>query len=220
MYFKIFFISLLIIAPVGYVALRNVEDTLPQVSGQVAADLIVCLAFSDDRVDRAVALLREGYGKKIVATTSETYAALLQHQVGKDQLVLLAPDAQTTYQEGLLLNRFLQNSPPEKILVVSDAIHLFRVKWTLSQSIKNASHHFWYISCELPRSLSSWRGDGYNLRGIFYEFSAIAYYWFAHGLFSIEDNPLWIESAKKQLFSDRWKTRNSLVYENSLRTHF
>lgn len=198
MYLKIFILSLFM--AVGYFFYRNFDATFSQNTEPAAADLIVCLAFSDNRVDRAVSLLNEGYGKKIVATTIQTYAALQQRQVRKDQLILLTPDAQTTYQEGILLRNYLKNSTAKKILVVSDAIHLFRVQWTMNHFFKEGLYHFSFISSESPRDSSVQWGDVLRLKVILYEAPAVFYYWFVHGVLGIEDNPLWIDTAKKSRF--------------------
>lgn len=197
MYLKLMFVIVFFCAMAGYMAYKKFDDAVRQTALPGTVDLIVCMAYSDDRADRAVALLNQGYGQKIVATTKQTHDALLDRRVRRELLVLLAPDAKTTYQEGVLLRKYLQNSRPARVLVVSDGVHLFRVHWTLDHLFRKNSHSFWFLASDrFHTSYSSWK-ERLQLKSVGYELAAVVYYWFGHGLFGIEENPPWIDTAKK-----------------------
>ena len=190
MYLKVLGVVVLCCTLAGYLAYKKFDDEVRQAPLPKGADLIVCMAFSDDRADRAVALLKEGYGRKIVATTKQAHDALQKRGLGSEQLLRLDPEAQSTYQEGLLLRRYLQNSGPTRIVVVSDGVHLFRVHWTFTHLLHKGGHRFWFVASgqdETP--VFSWKTVG-KVKSFAYELAAVLYYWFVYGLCGIEDSLL------------------------------
>ncbi|MDK9708669.1 MAG: YdcF family protein [Desulforhopalus sp.] len=199
-YLKISFIIIFFVAAAGYLVFRCCHGAVGQSSIPAVADLVVCMAFSDERADRTVALINQGYAQKVIATTQQTHDALLKRQVGNDRLILLAPSAQTTYQEAKLLWCYLQNSPSKRILVVSDGVHLSRVHWTIDHFFRDNSHQFWFVSSDSPQSSRLQWIENAKMIAQLYELAAIIYYWFGHGLFGLEDNPVWIDAAKKSFF--------------------
>lgn len=199
-YLKISFIIISFVAAAGYLVVQYCHGEVGQSSIPVAADLVVCMAFSDERADRTVALLNQGYAQKVIATTQQTYDALLKRQVGNDRVILLAPGAETTYQEAKLLWRYLKNSPSKRILVVSDGVHLSRVHWTIDQFFGDNFHQFWFISSDSSQFSRLQWNENTKMVVQLYELTAIIYYWIGHGLFGMEDNPVWIDAAKKSVF--------------------
>ena len=200
MYLKISFVIISFFAASGYLVFRYCHGEVGQSSIPVAADLIVCLAFSDERADRAVALLNQGYAQKIIATTQQTYDALLKRQVGNNRLILLAPGAATTYQEAKLLWHYMSKKKKKKILVVSDGVHLSRVHWTIDHFFRNNFHQFWFISSDGSQSSSLHWIENTKIIVKLYELTANFYYWIGHGLFGMEDNPVWVDAVKKSVF--------------------
>jgi len=202
MRFKLAFVLISFFVVEGILTHVQLHDASRRSALPGNADLIVCMAFSDDRADRAVELLGQGGGRKIVATTRQTYDALLERRVRREQVILLAPDAETTYQEGVLLRKYLQDSRSARVLVVSDGVHLFRVGWTLDHLFQKDTHRFWlFASDRRPTSLSSWN-ERLQLKSRVYELIAVVYYWLGHGVFGIEKNPFWIDAVKELFVSD------------------
>ena len=173
----------------GYWIYATFDDEVRRAPLPKGADLIVCMAFSDQRAERAVALLNQGYGRKIVATTKQAYDGLQKRGVGGEQLLSLDPEAHSTYDEGVLLRRYLRSSGPARIVVVSDGVHLFRVHWTFTHLLHQGGHSLWFVpSGQDEAPVLSWKTVG-KVRSFAYELVAVVYYWFVYGLFGAE-NPL------------------------------
>ncbi len=195
---KILFSILIFCVAVGYFSFRNIGSWLDQSTIPVNSDIIVCLADDPMRIDKAVSLLTKGYGKQIIATTQATYSRLLKKQIGPEQMVMLPSSGTNTYEEGLLLKTYLQTNPHEKILVVSNPYHLYRVRWTFTHLFKNTSNHFSYVSSVPRGSLGFWWNDHSSRRAVLRELPSIIYYWVGHGVLGLQENPAWIGKVKSQ----------------------
>ena len=51
------------------------------------ADVIICLAGSDDRINKAVWLLGEGLAEKVAVTTDAAYQEMLKKKVSPDKIL-------------------------------------------------------------------------------------------------------------------------------------
>ena len=127
----------------------------------------------------------------------QTHAALKVRLLGNAQIILLSGDAKTTYQEGVLLHEFLENSSGKKILVVSDVYHLYRVQWTMNHFFKETPHHFVYIASSPEYHSDFWWEDSIKRKAILYELSAILYYWVVYGLMGVDNSQIWIKRIKE-----------------------
>jgi uncharacterized SAM-binding protein YcdF (DUF218 family) len=107
------------------------------------ADLIHVIAGEDDRTEVAVQLYKQGYGKKIFFTggwcTFHNYyhgqhgrELALQQGVPAEAIALDDSWVTSTYSEVVKLKEFLALSPTpiRSVIVVSDAYHMRRVRWT------------------------------------------------------------------------------------------
>ena len=166
-------------------AMQHARRMLNELSPAEIADLIECLSGHTERPDLAVSLLKDGYGKKIVALCSQTHAALKERLVDDAQIILLHREALNTYQEGEVLHKFLKDSSGKKILVVSDAYHLTRVRWTMNHFFKETPHHFVYIASSPEYFSDLWWKDSIKRKATLHELAGILYYKVAYGLMSI-----------------------------------
>ncbi len=193
---RILFVTLLLIVVGGFFSFRNIPTWLDRSAEPIYSDIIVCLSYNPARLDRAISLLHKGYGKKIVATTKITYTNLKKRQVPEEQIVMLASSGTNTYEEGLLLQKYLQNNPYDRILFISDPYHLYRVQWTMEHLFKNAAERFSYVAA-VPRDRDVfWWDTPLSRREVLREIPSIIYYWLGHGVLGLKHNPVWVDAVK------------------------
>jgi uncharacterized SAM-binding protein YcdF (DUF218 family) len=107
------------------------------------ADVIHVIAGPDDRTDYAIQLYKQGYGKLIFFTGGWcTYHDLYHGQHGRELALQqgVPPEAiaiddswvTSTYSEVVRLKEFVAQSPTpiRSVIVVSDAYHMRRARWT------------------------------------------------------------------------------------------
>jgi uncharacterized SAM-binding protein YcdF (DUF218 family) len=107
------------------------------------ADVIHVIAGPDDRTDYAIQLYKQGYGKLIFFTGGWcTYHDLYHGQHGRELALQqgVPPEAiaiddswvTSTYSEVIRLKEFVAQSPTpiRSVIVVSDAYHMRRARWT------------------------------------------------------------------------------------------
>lgn len=180
----------------SYVFFSNIGTWLDQSSDPVYSDLIVCLSYNHMRLDRAVALLKEGYGKKIIATTEITYLNLLKRQLLPEQMVMLPSSGTNTYEEGILLKAYLLENNYKKILIVSDPYHLYRVRWTIEHLFQDSPYQFTYIASFTRQSKGFWWNNKDSRYAVLRELPSIIYYWLGHGVLGLDKNPKWVGTLK------------------------
>ncbi len=193
---RFFAALLLMVLSGGTLLFYNMDTLLDRSSKPVPSDIIVCLSYNPTRLDQAISLLQKGFGKKIIATTEITYLNLKKRQMADEQIVMLAPSGTNTYEEGLLLQKYLQNSPQVRIVFISDPYHLYRVQWTMKHLFENAAERFSYVAA-VPRNPEVfWWNSLPSRREVLREIPSIIYYWLGHGLLGLNHNPEWVDTIK------------------------
>ncbi len=195
---KILLVLLGITVAGGTLFFKNIGAWLDQSSEPIYSDLIVCLSYNPMRLDRAVTLLKKGYGRKVIATTEITYTNLLKQQLLPEQMVMLPSSGTNTYEEGLLLKAYLQKNNYSKILLVSDPYHLYRVRWTIEHLFRNSPYQFNYMASFSRKTNGFWWNNSDSRRAVLRELPSILYYWFGHGLLGLQKNPVWVGEFKRR----------------------
>ncbi len=154
------------------------------------ADIIVCMSGNVARVQKCVDLLQKGYASKIAVTTEAAYKSFLRYKIPPDMLLKTDWSANSTYEEGLLLNSILRDNYATA-LVVSDTYHLYRVKWTLNNCISQGTIRFNVTSTDKDWYPDSWWQKKESRIYVLSELPKILYYWVWHGLLDIEKDPSW-----------------------------
>jgi uncharacterized SAM-binding protein YcdF (DUF218 family) len=98
------------------------------------ADMIHVLRGSPERVDYAVQLYQEGYGRKLFISDC-SHSTRQQQAIAKGARPEdLAPDhswSTNTYEEALELKEFLEdNASIQSVIIVSSPYHMRRAKWS------------------------------------------------------------------------------------------
>jgi uncharacterized SAM-binding protein YcdF (DUF218 family) len=185
-----FFLITALLSSCAYVFFLNIGIWLSVADVPGKVDVVICLDGSNDRTNKAVLLLHEGFAEKVVVTTDTTYQEMLLKKVSSDKILKADWSAKTTYREGLLLKTVL-NGKVRSALVVSDPFHLFRVKWTLRHIFPDDSIAFTFISSDAPSLQGFWWSNLNSRLFVLSELPKIVYYWFWHGLLGIVEDPQW-----------------------------
>ncbi len=193
---KILSSILIFCAAIGYFSFRNIAAWLDQSTTPVYSDVIICLSYDSMRIDKAVSLLKKGYGEKIIATTKISYTHLLKEHIKPEQIVMPPSSGTNTYEEGLVLKEYLKQQPAKRITVVSNPYHLYRVRWTFTHLFKTTDYQFTYVSSIPREALGFWWDNSRSRKAVLRELPSIIYYWVGHGLLGLQKDPAWIANIK------------------------
>lgn len=167
--------------------LLSTSDTLQQ------ADVIVCLSHDKSRIETAADLFRQGYGNKIIATTDLTIESLIKNNIARSNIVMLDPPADNTYEEALFVTALLDRSAYHSAIIISEPIHLYRVRWSFNHLLSDSVTKRIFICSDPSWAEGSWWQNSAKRRYVFNEISKILYYWTVHGLLGIKSDPEWVK---------------------------
>jgi hypothetical protein len=105
--------------------------------------------------------------------------------------ITLAPGPKTTYQEALAAAPILREKGYRSALVVTDPYHLRRVRWTFLHVFKNQPIDMVFVASDMPWKGEGWWKDKEEKFLVYSEASKLAWYWLAHGLLRMTDDPPW-----------------------------
>jgi uncharacterized SAM-binding protein YcdF (DUF218 family) len=185
----LFFPTFLLILSAYYFFL-HIGDWLTPVDIQKKAEVVVCLAERNSRMDKAISLLQRGLAGKIVVTTDATYQDMLYKKVSPDKILKADWSAESTYEEGLLLKDILDEKI-QSVIVVTDPFHLYRAKWTFRHIFSNKYTVFSFISSDEPSLQGFWWSNPNSRLFVLSELPKIVYYWIWHGLLGVVEDPQW-----------------------------
>lgn len=160
------------------------------------ADLIVCLGGGEGRVELATQLLNDGVAGSLMVTTDGVRRQVLRRGVEADKLILPKRFALTTYDEALALNEVMREGGFSSAIVVSDAYHLYRVKWSFAHACKDLPVTLRYVSGRAVPGFALWWRERWSRLYVVREVSKLVYYWFGHGLLGIDHDPEWLSGVK------------------------
>ncbi len=155
------------------------------------AQVVICLAEDNYRMDKAISLLREGLVEKVVVTTEATYQGMLSKKVDPAKILKTHRSAESTYEEALLTKGLLDGKLTSA-MVVTDPFHLYRAKWTFLHVFSNELTVFSFVSSDSPLLQGFWWANPLSRLFVLSELPKILYYWTWHGLFGIAKNPTWV----------------------------
>lgn len=189
---KMYFLLLLLLACISVAAFffPRIGTLLSKSAQPHPADIIVCISGNVTRVQKCVDLLGKGYASKIAVTTEAAYRSFLRYNISPDMLLKADWSADSTYEEGLLLNSMLGDSY-ETALVITDSFHLYRVKWTLNNCLSQGGVDFTFLSTDKDWRSESWWQQKESQIYVLSELPKIIYYWIWHGILGIEKDPFW-----------------------------
>lgn len=115
------------------------------------ANVIHVIAGENYRIDYAIQLYHQGYGKKIFLTgggwcpthhvvhEGEWRQRSLDQGVLPEDIIIDSSRIMSTYQEAELLKSWIEESPApiRSVIVVSDPFHMRRARWTFSKVLEN-----------------------------------------------------------------------------------
>jgi uncharacterized SAM-binding protein YcdF (DUF218 family) len=177
---------------VGYGSYRgwvNLGTWLTKADDPNASEVIVCLS-DIERIIKAADLYRKGFAPQIILTAEKEKKGLTSLGVPEGRITL-APGPKTTYQEVLAVAPILREKRYRSALVVTDPYPLRRVRWTFRHVFKNQPIELIFVASDRP-----WKGEGWwqhkeeKLR-VYSEVFKMAWYWLAHGLLRMPDDPPW-----------------------------
>jgi uncharacterized SAM-binding protein YcdF (DUF218 family) len=154
------------------------------------ADLIHVIAGPDDRTEVAIQLYQQGYGKQIFFTGGWcTYHSLyhgqhgrelaLEHGVPPEAIAIDDSPVTSTYSETVKLREFITQSPVpiRSVIVVSDAYHMRRARWTTRRLLgEEVRVQMAPVPFEVSPYQRHWWTDGASRRYVKDEYQKLAYY--------------------------------------------
>ena len=167
----------------------NLGTWLAKADEPKASEVIVCLS-GVERIRKAAELYHEGLAPRIILTVQTNKQALTGLGVPEDRITL-APGPQTTYQEALAVAPILREKGYRSALIVTDPYHLRRVRWTFGHVFKNQPINMIFVASDMPWKGEGWWRDKEEKLWVYSEVSKLAWYWLAHGLLRMNDDPLW-----------------------------
>lgn len=175
----------------AYMVFLNIGDWLSISDPPQKADIIICLSGTPDRITKSAQLYQMGLAAKIMVMNRIDYQLMLKQNISPKNILEASWLIESTYQEGIAINRLLSGKDYTSALVVSDPYHLYRVKWTLQQTLKNNAPRISFISSNAPSLDGFWWKNDKSRIFVLSEIPKIVYYWIWHGMLGIEDDPAW-----------------------------
>jgi uncharacterized SAM-binding protein YcdF (DUF218 family) len=158
------------------------------------ADVIHVIAGEDDRTDYAIQLYKQGYGKQIFFTGGWCMHGYYHGQHGRELALQqgVPPEAiaiddspvASTYSETLRLKGFIAQSqaPIRSVIVVSDAYHTRRARWTTRRVLGNRTGvQMAPVPFEMSRYRRRWWTDAASQQYVREEYLKIFYYLARYG---------------------------------------
>jgi uncharacterized SAM-binding protein YcdF (DUF218 family) len=167
----------------------NLGTWLTKADAPRPSEVIVCLS-GVERNQKAAELYHEGLAPRIILTVKTNKQDLTSLGVPEERITL-APGPRTTYQEALAVAPILREKGYRSAMIVTDPYHLRRVRWTFGHVFKNQPIDLVFVSSDMPWKREGWwRYKEEKLR-VYSEVSKLAWYWLAHGLLRMTDDPPW-----------------------------
>jgi len=147
------------------------------------ADLIHPLGGGFDRLDYAVKLYKQGYGKRIFITGDDDAIEYRKYVISKDVPGRnLLPDeskATTTYEEALELKQFIDRDPSIKsVIVVSNPYQMRRARWIFEKVLGDqVDLQFTPVPFEMARYKKMWWADAKSRTSVISEYFKLPYYY-------------------------------------------
>jgi uncharacterized SAM-binding protein YcdF (DUF218 family) len=155
------------------------------------ADVIHVIGGPDDRTDYAIQLYKQGYARQLFFTGGWcTFHNYYHGQHGRERaleqgipLEAVAIDdlrVTSTYSEAVKLKEFLAGSatPMRSVIIVSDAHHMRRARWTYRQVLGNRiGVQMAPVPFELSPYQRRWWTDGESRHLVWNEYRKILYYY-------------------------------------------
>lgn len=179
----------------GRLLFNHLGSRLGLADEPVHADVVVCLGGGEGRFALAKRLLDEGYSNFLMVTTEGLRRKARAAGVAEECLICPERFAKTTYDEALALHGVLRERGFSTAVIVSDAYHLYRVKWSFSHVCRDLP-----VSCKFVSGRAGallWWRERWSRLYVAKEVSKLIYYWFDHGLLGIKHDPLWLSDLKR-----------------------
>ena len=196
------FAVMVFVLPVGLVFSfwLNIGNWLAREDAPGPADLVVCLSFSEERLDTSLALLRTGQAEFIAATTDKTLHALGGRRGTAGRVLATAHSAKSTYEEAVFLQAVIEKGQFKKVIVVSDPHHLYRSRWVFADVYQGQDISFSFISCDPPWARGFWWDNRKSRFFVLMEIPKTVYYRLWHGLLGEAYDPAWALRLEKQYY--------------------
>ena len=147
------------------------------------------------RFTLAKRLLDDGYSHFLMVTTDGSRRRARAAKVAKESLICAKRSAVTTYDEALALAEVMRERGFSSAVVVSDAYHMYRVRWSFARACRDLPVTLRYVSGR-PGAKVWWR-EHWSRLYVVKEVSKLIFYWVDHGLLGIKHDPLWMSDIKR-----------------------
>jgi len=179
----------------GRLLLDNLGGWLARADAPVRADVVLCLGGGEGRFALAKRLLDDGYFHFLMVTTDGLRRQARAAGVAKESLIYPEKSATTTYEEAQVLYEVMRERGFSSAVVVSDAYHMYRVKWSFARVCRDLPVTLRYVSGR-PGAKVWWR-EHWSRLYVVKEVSKLIFYWVDHGLLGIKHDPLWMSDIKR-----------------------
>jgi hypothetical protein len=185
-------ICLLLLIVGSWISFHHISSWLTITEVPRKSQVIICLNGNLKRIPKVVELYNQGYAGKILVTFPATRTAMITAGIPETAITSLEGGFNSTYEEAMAVVRFLELENLRSADIVSGPYHLYRVKWTYSHLADTGKMLLTYIADEEKGEQPFWWDNSSDRRTVLRELSKIAYYWIAHGLLGVRDDPPWV----------------------------
>ncbi len=193
----IFGLLVLVISGVvgGRLLLDHLGGWLTRADKPMRADVVLCLGGGAGRFALAKRLLDDGYSHFLMVTTEGSLKRARAAKVAEASLIFPEKFATTTYDEAQALAEVMRERGFSTAVVVSDAYHMYRVRWSFARVCRDLPVTLRYVSGR-PGAEFWWR-ERWSRLYVAKEVSKLLYYWVDHGLLGIKHDPVWMSDVKR-----------------------
>lgn len=130
-----------------------------------------------------------------MVTTKEMRRKARAAGVAEASLIYPQRFATTTYDEAQALSEVMRERGFLTAVIVSDAYHMCRVRWSFSRVLQGLPVSLRYVSGR-PEAEFWWQ-ERWSRLYVVREVSKLIFYWVDHGLLGIKHDPLWMSDIKR-----------------------
>ena len=113
-----------------------------------------------------------------------------------DNRITRVMSGQSTFQEALHVRDFFFQEKIKSAIIVTDPYHLYRVRWTYKNLFPDGGVHFSFVASG-SREVGNWWQGKMSREIVCMEVLKVFYYWMFHGIFRLDEDPVWATKLEK-----------------------
>lgn len=169
---------------IRYPILTGMGEYLVAYNPLQKADLIVALGGSKGRQREAVALIKKGFGRRIMFTGFDVDTCDYQCLgVSKEEMIFPSEPAYTTYDDALLVLKTMKENNFRSVIIITSPYHLRRVSFIFRKVFnESGTTLIFHSSYKEPFEIKSWWKSYIGRKMVIMEYLGLVYYQLRYGI--------------------------------------